>query len=122
MSGSEQRSGPRVFTRAATGLVREAGLLDALVYNVNFISIGLMVALMFLYMPSYGGVSLPLSLVLCALLALPTAATYGMLAAIMPRSGGDYVYVSRVLGPAWGMMSNWNTTVCWIAEHKPIVV
>lgn len=114
MSGSGQRSGPRVFTRAATGLVREAGLLDALVYNVNFISIGLMVALMFLYMPSYGGVSLPLSLVLCALLALPTAATYGMLAAIMPRSGGDYVYVSRVLGPAWGMMSNWNTTVWWI--------
>ncbi len=109
-----QGRGPRVFTRAATGLVREAGVLDALIYNVNFISIGLMVALMFLYMPSYGGVSLPLSLVFCALLALPTAATYGMLAAIMPRSGGDYVYVSRVLGPAWGMMSNWNTTVWWI--------
>jgi amino acid transporter len=89
-------------------------LFDALIYNVNFISIGLMVALMFLYMPSYGGVNLPLSLVFCALLALPTAATYGMLAAIMPRSGGDYVYVSRVLGPAWGMMSNWNTTVWWI--------
>jgi len=109
-----QARGPRVFTRAATGLVREAGVLDALIYNVNFISIGLMVALMFLYMPAYGGVSLPLSLIFCALLALPTAATYGMLAAIMPRSGGDYVYVSRVLGPAWGMMSNWNTTVWWI--------
>ncbi len=105
---------PRVFTRAATGLVREAGLLDALVYNVNFISIGLMVALMLLYMPSYGGVNIPLSLVVCALLALPTAATYGMLAATMPRSGGDYVYVSRVLGPAFGMMSNWNTTVWWV--------
>ena len=101
---------PRVFTRAATGLVREAGLLDALVYNVNFIGIGLMVALMLLYMPPYGGVSVPLSLVACAALALPTAATYGMLAATMPRSGGDYVYVSRVLGPAFGMMSNWNTT------------
>jgi APA family basic amino acid/polyamine antiporter len=106
MLEKSQARGPRVFTRAATGLVREAGWFDALVYNVNFISIGLMVALMFLYMPSYGGVSLPLSLLFCALLALPTAATYGMLAAIMPRSGGDYVYVSRVLGPAWGMMSN----------------
>lgn len=114
MRESGQGRGPRVFTRAATGLVREAGLFDALIYNVNFISIGLMVALIFLYMPSYGGVNLPLSLVFCALLALPTAATYGMLAAIMPRSGGDYVYVSRVLGPAWGMMSNWNTTVWWI--------
>lgn len=73
-----------------------------------------MVALMLLYMPSYGGVNIPLSLVVCALLALPTAATYGMLAATMPRSGGDYVYVSRVLGPAFGMMSNWNTTVWWV--------
>jgi APA family basic amino acid/polyamine antiporter len=114
MPDKSQARGPRVFTRAATGLVREAGWFDALVYNVNFISIGLMVALVFLYMPSYGGVSLPLSLLFCALLALPTAATYGMLAVIMPRSGGDYVYVSRVLGPAWGMMSNWNTTVWWV--------
>lgn len=109
-----QPSGPRVFTRAATGLVREAGLLDALIYNVNFISIGLMVAIMFLYMPSYAGARLPLSLVFCALLALPTAFVYGMFAATLPRSGGDYVYVSRVLGPALGMMSNWNMTVWWI--------
>lgn len=55
MRESGQGRGPRVFTRAATGLVREAGLFDALIYNVNFISIGLMVALMFLYIPSYGG-------------------------------------------------------------------
>jgi len=108
--GGVPTGAPRVFTRAATGLVREAGLLDALIYNVNFISIGLMVALMLLYMPSYGGVNVPLSLVICAALALPTAVTYGMLAATMPRSGGDYVYASRVLGPAFGMMSNWNTT------------
>lgn len=112
--GGVPTGAPRVFTRAATGLVREAGLLDALIYNVNFISIGLMVALMLLYMPSYGGVSVPLSLIFCAALALPTAVTYGMLAATMPRSGGDYVYVSRVLGPAFGMMSNWNTTVWWV--------
>ena len=69
-----------------------------------------MVALMLLYMPSYGRVSVPLSLIFCAALALPTAVTYGMLAATMPRSGGDYVYVSRVLGLAFGIMSNWTTT------------
>ena len=38
---------PTTFERKATGLVREAGWWDVLVYNVNFISIGLMAALLF---------------------------------------------------------------------------
>ena len=50
---------------------------------------------------------------ICTLLILPLALVYGYLASAMPRSGGDYVYVSRVLGPAVGMMSNWNMTMWW---------
>jgi amino acid transporter len=89
-------------------------MLDVLIYNINFISIGLMVGLMLLIMPSYAGGNVSLSLVLCTLLVLPTAAVYALLSAAMPRSGGDYVYVSRVLGPALGMMSSWNMTVWWV--------
>jgi hypothetical protein len=38
---------PIAFERQATGLVREAGWWDVLVYNLNFISIGLMAAFLF---------------------------------------------------------------------------
>ena len=31
-----------------------------------------------------------------------------MFMAAMPRSGGDYVYVTRSLGPFLGFVSNWN--------------
>ena len=49
---------PVTFERKATGLVREAGWWDVLVYNVNFISIGLMAAFLFnTVIPFYPGVN-----------------------------------------------------------------
>src|SRR5439155_20348328 len=105
---------PRLFTRKATGLVRQAGTFDVLVYNVNFISIGLMALFLFLLVPAfYPGANLALTTVAAFLVVLPTSLVFAMLAAAMPRSGGDYVYVSRILGPAWGMMSSWNNTFWW---------
>ena len=55
---------PVIFERKATGLVREAGWWDVLVYNVNFISIGLMDAFLFtVTIPFYPGVKVSLGLV-----------------------------------------------------------
>src|SRR5581483_5532364 len=62
----------------------------------------------------YPGSSIQLSFLIALIVVLPTSMVFAMFSAAMPRSGGDYVYVSRVLGPAWGMMSNWNQTVWWI--------
>jgi len=44
---------------------------------------------------------------LSGLLALCGAAVYAELGAMMPRAGGEYVYVSRAFGPAAGFMSGW---------------
>jgi len=44
---------------------------------------------------------------LSGLLALCGAAVYAELSAMMPRAGGEYVYVSRAFGPAAGFMSGW---------------
>jgi amino acid transporter len=39
-------------------------------------------------------------------ISLPVSWVYAKLAGVFPRSGGDYVYVSRVLHPALGFTSN----------------
>lgn len=105
---------PSAFERRATGLVRQAGALDVLVYNINFVSIGLMAVLVFLFSSAfYPGANLYWTSVLSFVLVIPTSLVFAFFAASMPRSGGDYVYVSRTLHPALGMMSSWNNTIWW---------
>ncbi|MBO0770224.1 MAG: APC family permease [Actinobacteria bacterium] len=104
-----------LYARKATGLVRAAGKWSVLVYNINFVSIGLMTVFAMSFIPAfYPGSNIQLSFLLALIIVLPTSLVFAMLSVAMPRSGGDYVYVSRALGPAWGMMSNWNQTVWWI--------
>src|ERR671925_1695256 len=106
--------GAATFQRQATGLVREAGTLDVLVYNINFVSLGLMAALVFLFSTAfYPGANLYLTAILTLLIVIPTSLVFAFFAAAMPRSGADYVYVSRTLHPALGMMSSWNNTAWW---------
>ena len=104
-----------VYARKSTGLVREGGAWSVLIYNINFVSIGMMTLFTVLLIPAfYPGGNMQLALLICLVIVLPTSMVFAMFSAAMPRSGGDYVYVSRVLGPSWGMMSNWNQTVWWI--------
>src|SRR5919106_3267474 len=105
---------PATFERRASGLVREAGALDVLIYNINFVSLGLMAALVFLFSTAfYPGANLYVTALLTFLVVIPTSLVFAFFAASMPRSGADYVYVSRALHPALGMMSSWNNTVWW---------
>jgi basic amino acid/polyamine antiporter, APA family len=110
-----QASATGLYARRSTGLVREGSPWSVLIYNINFVSIGLMTLFALLLIPAYyPGGNVQLAFVICLIVVLPTSMVFAMFSAAMPRSGGDYVYVSRVLGPAWGMMSNWNQTVWWV--------
>ncbi len=40
-------------------------------------------------------------------LTIAAALTYGELAAMMPRAGGQYVYLRESLGPLWGFLYGW---------------
>jgi APA family basic amino acid/polyamine antiporter len=114
MTTTEEVKKPEVFVRKASGLVRTAGVWDVLAYNINFTSIGLLLIFLIMLGPAfYPGINMAWSSIICTLLLIPLSLVFGYLASTMPRSGGDYVYVSRVLGPAWGMMSNFNNTIWW---------
>jgi basic amino acid/polyamine antiporter, APA family len=106
---------PGVFARQATGLVREGNSSSVLIYNINFVSIGLMLVFALIMIPAfYPGANVEGTFLAAFIVVIPTSLIYAMLAAAMPRSGGDYVYVSRILGPSWGMMSSLNNTIWWI--------
>jgi APA family basic amino acid/polyamine antiporter len=105
---------PTVFVRNATGLRKEAGALDVFVYNTNNQNIGLGVAFLGLAIGSYAGGVLPLSAVLAAILVVPLYMVYGQLSADMPRSGGDYVWTSRIFGRHFGPPIGFILAWTWI--------
>jgi APA family basic amino acid/polyamine antiporter len=114
-STSSTRSAPTLFTRKATGLVREARTTDALFYNVMWASVALAFAFYWLlYGFAYQGSNAWVAFLIAACLGVPGAFLYAMLAQIMPRTGGDYVFNSRSLHPSIGFAGNFSYCV-WLA-------
>jgi amino acid transporter len=106
---------PGLFTRKATGLVREARTTDALFYNVMWASVALAFAFYWLFYGfGYQGSNAWWAFLIAAALGLPGAFLYAMLAQIMPRTGGDYVFNSRSLHPSIGFAGNFSYCF-WLA-------
>lgn len=109
MNGIADRPGgsDRFFTRQATGLVREVSWIDAAMYNLIWSSVPLSIAFILAFGTAfYIGGDLVAATLIAFALALPCAVLYAMLSAAVPRSGGDYTWVSRTLHPALGLASN----------------
>ena len=106
-------SEPKTFVRRASGLVREVSAFDVLFYNIGLISIGYAL-FMFLFWASYPGASLEVAIVISLILAIFQGLTYALLASAYPRSGADYVYVSRILNPALGFSMSWTWWIWFI--------
>ncbi len=90
-----------LFVRKATGLVRSWSVFDAFIYalfSINLITLGLY---SFSQMYYFGGGLVP-ALIVSALFIFFEVIVYAALIAVMPRSGGDYVWQSRILGGAVG--------------------
>lgn len=103
---------PGSFSRQATGLVRQASLRDVLIFNANMQNIAIGVVFTLLLIPSlYPNANIYLSILCAFIISLPISYIYAQLSAVFPRSGGDYVFVSRIVHPAIGFMSNFSYCV-----------
>ena len=92
-----------LFVRKATGLVRSWSVVDAFVYaffSINLITLGLYSFSQMYYFEG-GMVN---ALIISAVFIFFEVIVYAGLIAVMPRSGGDYVWQSRILGGAVGFI------------------
>ena len=106
---------PEVFSRKASGLSRVMSPWSAYMYN--FLTMGVIFPWTFVWAPAaFPGVSVWQACLYAILFELPIALAFVWLATAMPRSGGDYVFQSRVFGGAIGFPVVMSGFVIWILQ------
>jgi APA family basic amino acid/polyamine antiporter len=104
------------FARKASGLVRGLSFMDA--FGVGFMNQGLtpsMWVMISLGLGVYTGGNLIIATLLSALLCgIGFSLVWGILGGSMPRSGGEYIYNSRIIHPLIGIAESFGNAFVWI--------
>lgn len=110
MAKSASSSG--LFVRQASGLVRDVSMTNALFFNIAaFVGTAVGWAVVFYALfPEWQGLGISayawmaiLTGIACFFLGM----IFAGLTTAMPRSGGDYVFTSRIISPFWGWLESW---------------
>jgi basic amino acid/polyamine antiporter, APA family len=122
----------KLFVRQSSGLVRNVSVTNALFFNVAaFVGVGLTLypifySLGFVPIWKFAGISeyawaAIVAGIFCAILAM----IFASLTSVMPRSGGDYVFTSRIVHPFVGWMESWTLVIASVlimAFEVPLVL
>jgi len=104
------------FARRASGLVRGLSMWDA--FGVGFMNQGLtpsIVVLTSLGVGVYTGGNMVIAVVISLILAgIGMPIVWGVLGGSMPRSGGEYIYNSRIIHPVIGIAESFGNAFVWI--------
>jgi amino acid transporter len=111
-----QGEGEITFARKASGLVRGLSMWDA--FGVGFMNQGLTPSIwvmISLGLSVYMGGNLIIATVLSLVLAgIGFPLVWGILGGSMPRSGGEYIYNSRILHPLVGIGESFGNAFIWL--------
>jgi amino acid transporter len=105
-----------IFAREATGLTRQIGAWDAFLGNI--LAMGVAYFFVFAYFAAllFPGADLPVTVFVTLIPGVVVALLYYLFTVAMPRTGGDYVWTSRILHPSLGFMTNLVLTFTWLAS------
>jgi amino acid transporter len=115
-AGESKSSG--LFVRNATGLVRGVPSKSSII--INFIPghpTQTLAAVFFFALTLAPGGNVYLGILLVIPMVLAFSYAFGLLTSMIPRSGGDYVLVSRVLHPVAGLMSSFCITMAGLLSN-----
>ncbi len=102
-----ERRDQSFFVRQATGLVRQFSALDIFAWSIIFFPWLTSWASIFWLTPDfYQNVNYYASLGAWSVIAMVIVLLYWQLTVVMPRSGGDYIFVSRVLSSPLGFVAS----------------
>lgn len=95
-----------VFRRTASGLTREISAVHHWIYNVFTLLVLTGAAFFYVWAPGQFPATNPIvGLLVAAIIIVPIYVAYSMLGSSMPRSGGDYIFQSRILHPSIAFMA-----------------
>src|ERR1700730_18877881 len=90
-----------VYSRNSTGLVRDLNGFDAFNLCFSAVAVPIGITQAFLFAPAlFPGINVAWSFVVATVMALFFGLVYLYFTQWMPRAGGDYVWVSRILHPS----------------------
>lgn len=99
---------PSRSQEASTGFLRELGLLDStMIVAGSMIGSGIFIVPAEIARQVGSAGWLLMVWVVTGLLTVAAALSYGELAAMMPKAGGQYVYLREAWSPLWGFLYGW---------------
>jgi len=114
-----------IFVRRSSGLLREMNSKYA--FSINVLSAGFFYSFLYVIWGAalFPGANLAIAALIGIVLNIPIALLYYYFTVVMPRSGGDYIWLSRTLLPIVGFVLNLGmifAMLIWLGSDIPIAI